>query len=79
MMPPDRPAMPRRHWLIKSEPFKYSWDRFVAEGRATWDGVRNFEARKRGSTSDLRLRARVASKSANTNPDASTVWNAREL
>ena len=37
--------MPRRHWLIKSEPFKYPWDRFVAEGRTFWDGVRNFEAR----------------------------------
>jgi predicted RNA-binding protein with PUA-like domain len=37
--------MPPRHWLIKSEPFKYAWDRFVADGRAVWDGVRNFEAR----------------------------------
>ena len=37
--------MPRRHWLIKSEPFKYPWDRFVAEGQTFWDGVRNFEAR----------------------------------
>lgn len=33
------------HWLVKSEPFKYSFDQLVADGRTTWDGVRNFEAR----------------------------------
>ncbi len=32
-------------WLIKSEPFKYSWDDLVAEGEGTWDGVRNYQAR----------------------------------
>jgi predicted RNA-binding protein with PUA-like domain len=31
--------------LIKSEPFKYAWSSFVADGRTSWDGVRNFEAR----------------------------------
>lgn len=35
----------RSYWLIKSEPYKYSWSRFVADGRTVWDGVRNFEAR----------------------------------
>ena len=34
-----------QHFLAKSEPDVYSWDRFVSEGRAVWDGVRNFEAR----------------------------------
>jgi predicted RNA-binding protein with PUA-like domain len=33
------------HWLVKSEPFKYSWQKFVADKKAVWDGVRNFEAR----------------------------------
>jgi len=33
------------YWLIKSEPFKYSWDTLVKEKRGTWDGVRNFQAR----------------------------------
>lgn len=33
------------HWLIKSEPFKYSWEQLVRDGRTLWDGVRNFEAR----------------------------------
>ena len=34
-----------QHFLAKSEPGTYSWDRFVKEGKAVWDGVRNFEAR----------------------------------
>ncbi len=33
-----------RHWLVKSEPGTYSWDRFVKDGGTTWDGVRNFQA-----------------------------------
>lgn len=33
------------HWLIKSEPFAYSWDDFVKAGRSVWDGVRNYQAR----------------------------------
>ena len=33
------------HWLIKSEPFKYSWDQFVKDGKTIWDGVRNYAAR----------------------------------
>ncbi|OGR82040.1 MAG: ubiquinol-cytochrome C reductase [Elusimicrobia bacterium RIFCSPLOWO2_01_FULL_54_10] len=33
------------YWLVKTEPDAYSWQRFVREGRAMWDGVRNFTAR----------------------------------
>ena len=33
------------HWLVKSEPFKYSWDELVRDKRTYWDGVRNYEAR----------------------------------
>jgi predicted RNA-binding protein with PUA-like domain len=32
------------HWLVKSEPFKYSWSQMVADGRTHWDGVRNHQA-----------------------------------
>jgi predicted RNA-binding protein with PUA-like domain len=32
------------HWLMKSEPDAYSWDRLVLEGEGTWDGVRNHRA-----------------------------------
>ena len=33
------------YWLLKSEPFKYSWEDFVYDGRTYWDGVRNYQAR----------------------------------
>ena len=32
------------HWLMKSEPFKYSWDDLIKEGRTHWNGVRNHQA-----------------------------------
>lgn len=33
------------YFLVKSEPFKYSWEKFNEEGRTFWDGVRNYQAR----------------------------------
>jgi predicted RNA-binding protein with PUA-like domain len=33
------------HWLIKSEPFKYSWEQFLKDKSTFWDGVRNYTAR----------------------------------
>lgn len=33
------------HFLVKSEPSVYSFDQLVEDGRTTWDGVRNYEAR----------------------------------
>jgi Uncharacterized conserved protein len=33
------------YWLIKSEPFKYSWQQFLKDKKTSWDGVRNYEAR----------------------------------
>ena len=33
------------HWLVKSEPFKYSWDQLVQDKQTFWDGVRNYGAR----------------------------------
>jgi predicted RNA-binding protein with PUA-like domain len=32
-------------WLIKSEPFKYSWEKFLKDQQTFWDGVRNYQAR----------------------------------
>ncbi len=32
-------------FLMKSEPSTYPWSQLVADGRTTWDGVRNYEAR----------------------------------
>ena len=34
-----------QYWLIKSEPFKYSWEQFEKDGKTIWDGVRNYGAR----------------------------------
>ena len=33
------------YWLVKSEPDTYSFEQLVKEGRAQWDGVRNYQAR----------------------------------
>ncbi len=33
------------YWLIKSEPFKYSFDQFMSDKKTFWDGVRNYQAR----------------------------------
>jgi predicted RNA-binding protein with PUA-like domain len=33
------------YWLIKSEPFKYSWQDLEKDGETCWDGVRNYAAR----------------------------------
>jgi predicted RNA-binding protein with PUA-like domain len=32
-------------WLVKQEPSSYSWSDFVADGKTSWTGVRNFSAR----------------------------------
>jgi predicted RNA-binding protein with PUA-like domain len=34
-----------QYWLVKSEPFKYSWDQFEKDKQTFWDGVRNYQAR----------------------------------
>lgn len=33
------------YWLVKSEPFKYSWEQFVKDKQTFWEGVRNYAAR----------------------------------
>lgn len=33
------------HWLVKQEPDSYSWEDFSRDGRTSWDGVRNYQAR----------------------------------
>lgn len=34
-----------QYWLVKSEPFKYSWEKFNKDKQTFWDGVRNYQAR----------------------------------
>ncbi|WP_028297069.1 EVE domain-containing protein [Olivibacter sitiensis] len=33
------------YFLVKSEPFKYSWDQLLKDKQTFWDGVRNYQAR----------------------------------
>jgi len=33
------------YWLMKSEPFKYSWEQLRKDNKTFWDGVRNYAAR----------------------------------
>ena len=47
--------MPRKHWLAKSEPVKYSWDQLVKDGSTYWDGVRNSPARNNLAAIDPEL------------------------
>ena len=35
----------RRHWLFKSEPDVYAYDDLERDGRTSWEGVRNHQAR----------------------------------
>jgi predicted RNA-binding protein with PUA-like domain len=37
--------MAKNYWLVKSEPEAYSWQTFIADGKAAWTGVRNYQAR----------------------------------
>jgi len=34
------------HWLVKSEPYEYSYQDLERDGRTRWTGVRNYAARK---------------------------------
>lgn len=36
--------MAKQYWLIKSEPFKWSWQQQCDKGVEHWDGVRNYQA-----------------------------------
>jgi predicted RNA-binding protein with PUA-like domain len=47
-----------QHWLLKSEPFVYSFDQLVRDKKTGWNGVRNFQARnflKSAKKGDLAL------------------------
>lgn len=37
--------MATRYWLLKSEPGSYSIDDLKRDGKTSWDGVRNYQAR----------------------------------
>ena len=33
------------YWLVKSEPYEYSYDDLIKEKKTMWDGIRNYAAR----------------------------------
>ena len=37
--------MPRRYWLTKCEPAAYTIDDLARDGRTSWEGIRNYQAR----------------------------------
>lgn len=37
--------MAKNYWLVKQEPESYSWTDFLKDGKTSWTGVRNFQAR----------------------------------
>ncbi len=39
------PPTPRRYWLMKCEPEAYTIDDLERDGRESWEGVRNYQAR----------------------------------
>ncbi|QJW90123.1 EVE domain-containing protein [Spirosoma taeanense] len=54
------------YWLVKSEPDKYGWHHFTEQGRAVWDGVRNYQARN--NLNAMRLGDQVLYYHSVTNP-----------
>jgi predicted RNA-binding protein with PUA-like domain len=41
----EEKAMPKRYWLMKSEPTSYSIDDLGRDKSTLWEGVRNYQAR----------------------------------
>ncbi|GAB4216641.1 MAG: hypothetical protein OHK0013_43410 [Sandaracinaceae bacterium] len=46
-------ASERRYWLVKSEPDVFSIDDLARDGRTSWEGVRNYQARNHMLTMQL--------------------------
>jgi predicted RNA-binding protein with PUA-like domain len=59
------------YWLVKSEPDAYGWHHFIEQGRAVWDGVRNYQARNNLRT--MQLGDQVLFYHSNTKPGRSAV------
>ena len=56
-----------RRWLMKSEPSVYSIDDLQRDGRTSWEGVRNYQARN-FMRDDLRVGDRVLFYHSNADP-----------
>ncbi len=56
-----------RYWLMKSEPDVYSIDDLQRDGRTSWEGVRNYQARN-SLRDDMKLGDRVLYYHSNAEP-----------
>lgn len=56
-----------RYWLMKSEPSAYSIDDLKRDGKTTWNGVRNFQARNY-MRDEMKVGDKVLFYASNANP-----------
>lgn len=56
-----------RYWLMKSEPSAYSIDDLKRDGKTTWNGVRNFQARNY-MREEMKVGDKVLFYASNANP-----------
>jgi predicted RNA-binding protein with PUA-like domain len=64
-------AMPRRYWLMKCEPSAYTIDNLERDGRTSWEGVRNYQARN-SMRDDMREGDGVLFYASNADPSGVT-------
>ena len=60
-------AMPKRYWLMKSEPGVYSIDDLEHDGQTAWDSIRNYQARN-FMRDDMRIGDEVLFYHSNADP-----------
>ncbi len=60
-------ARKKQYWLMKSEPNEYSIDDLKKDGKAHWDGVRNYQARN-FMRDEMRVGDKVIFYHSNANP-----------
>ena len=63
--------MPRRYWLMKCEPAAYTIDDLARDGRTSWEGVRNYQARN-FMRDDMQAGDGVLFYASNANPSGVT-------
>lgn len=63
--------MPRRYWLMKCEPAAYTIEDLEKDGRTSWEGVRNYQARN-FMRDDMRVGDGVLFYASNADPSGVT-------
>lgn len=63
--------MPKRYWLMKCEPAAYTIEDLARDGRTSWEGVRNYQARN-FMRDDMRVGDGVLFYASNAEPSGVT-------